>query len=607
MISNAECSRAVRRGVSLKPRAGGTGERSLATGAMAARYTRPRSVDGRRCSGAVRLRLESKGSSMKSLHAWLASGLALAAAAPASSQGLIHHWTDATPGAQFGAVVESVADLDGDGSSEIVYSAPTNGTPAAWVDVRSGKTGAPLFHLLYSGPWLGAYFGRSLASAGDVDADGMVDLVIGTGTAGPHAPAGAVQVRSGANGSALLNLAPYGQETSADFGFAVSGIGDVDADGFDDVLVGVPNLLLNGKRGAVEIYSSAAVALLHQSLLGPNLFSLSNATSLDAMGDVDQDAVPDFVVNQGALAQVRSGATGAVLASATAGAPYYANVAGAGDLTGDGVSEFVVGAQWITTSDPPGSHRTVKCVDGATSQPLFVKDAPLFQPAAGGSGQFGSAIATRGDTDGDGCADIAVGNLGFDGGSIGTTLALVYSGRTHALFDAYVAPGSLPNPFRPSSMALVEDLDVAATDELVLGMASQQTVDVYSLAGRRAQMYGGSCGGTSGFAPALQFDVSSGIPSSISMQIAGGPQNGAGFLLVGLEPAQVKLPNGCYAYVPLTGSFVLPIALSPLGALSGTWPTALVPPGVYFVQTFLANPAIPSAILTSNGSTLRVF
>src|SRR4030095_4743874 len=102
----------------------------------------------------------------------------------------------------------------------------------------SGKDGSLLLTLTGSGP--GDSFGASVAAAGDVNNDGTVDLIVGApndGTAGPDA--GGAYVFSGKSGTAIWTLAGAagGHEL---FGESVAGVGDLDADGFDDFAVGAP-------------------------------------------------------------------------------------------------------------------------------------------------------------------------------------------------------------------------------------------------------------------------------------------------------------------------------------------------------------------------------
>src|SRR5688572_29199624 len=95
----------------------------------------------------------------------------------------------------------------------------------------------PLLHHL-DGPAAGARFGTAVAGAGDVDADGYADVIVGaTDSNGASTQVGLAQVFSGHDGRLLFTF--RGSTRGGDaFGNAVGGAGDVDGDGHDDVVVG---------------------------------------------------------------------------------------------------------------------------------------------------------------------------------------------------------------------------------------------------------------------------------------------------------------------------------------------------------------------------------
>ena len=153
---------------------------------------------------------------------------------------IIHEWVGETKGDQFSWIARSIGDVDGDRVSDVVTSAPSfgaNGQPAGRgrVYVYSGKTARLVWQ--YTGD-SAENVGTGLEGAGDVDRDGVNDVVAG-------APgSGRAYVLSGRNGSVLHTLKGTAAER---FGSSSAGAGDQDGDGHADVVVGAPGSNANGQ------------------------------------------------------------------------------------------------------------------------------------------------------------------------------------------------------------------------------------------------------------------------------------------------------------------------------------------------------------------------
>ena len=156
----------------------------------------------------------------------------------------------------------AVCDANDDGRDDLVIGAPSNdeaGVSAGKVYVYSGFDGSLLWSM--TGFAAGDRLGWSVAAAGDIDNDGFEDVIVGA----PYSDAGGIDagrayVLDGQNGAVLRTFT--GQNPGDLFGWAVAGIGDANNDGNDDVAVGAPRSDFSGTdAGRVSIYSGSGPLL----------------------------------------------------------------------------------------------------------------------------------------------------------------------------------------------------------------------------------------------------------------------------------------------------------------------------------------------------------
>ncbi len=331
--------------------------------------------------------------------------------------------------AWFGWAVQSVGDLNGDGVVDLAVSAPQqaiNGvTQQGAVTIFSGRDGTPLFTVHDPIPELAAMFGEAISSVGDVNADGISDLVVGARLhdVDGNEDQGQAYVFSGVDGTwvGVTLAAPLPQE-NAFFGASLATLGDRNQDGSSDIVVGAPQQSFGDieNEGAAFLMSATNGELLAIILHPDPQAGASFGFVVESVGDLDGDSVADFVVaapfqdvsgleNQGQV-YAFSGQNTELLYTLNTPEPmstarFGFAMAGTQDLNDDGVPDLVVGAP---TSDIPVVRNQGRAFvfSGADGMLLPTLDDPT--PLE--NGFFGGALASPGDIDGDGIADIAVGS-----------------------------------------------------------------------------------------------------------------------------------------------------------------------------------------------------
>ncbi|RKY22264.1 MAG: hypothetical protein DRQ55_01660 [Planctomycetota bacterium] len=150
-----------------------------------------------------------------------------------------------------GQRVLPLGDLDGDGLADWASTGPL-GAASHPIELRSGRDGA-LLHVLRSESADQGY-GWSVADAGDVDGDGFDDVIVGApGDDVAGRDAGAAWIHSGRSGEPLITL--YGRAEGERLGSLVGSLGDVDGDGLDDVWVTAFEGTVDGPGvGVVRVY-----------------------------------------------------------------------------------------------------------------------------------------------------------------------------------------------------------------------------------------------------------------------------------------------------------------------------------------------------------------
>ncbi|RMD85430.1 MAG: hypothetical protein D6815_01900, partial [Candidatus Dadabacteria bacterium] len=348
-------------------------------------------------------------------------------------------------GDTLGWAVDAGADFDGDGIPDIAFSAPCarrrGVAHVGLVRVVSGRTGKTLFkkrgHQAY------AYFGTDLAFVGDLTGDGASELAVGIPgyDRSALADAGRVVIFTFGRASGIRRV--NGRQAHGEFGFSVSALDDVNEDGFADYAVGAPGEIsdANGKRtGRVHIVSGRRGSRRMATVAGIRT-AQRFGMNVSSVRDIDSDGTGDFAVgsektlvgnilNAGYL-QIFSGASPHQEIEWRSGAKndrLGVSSAGVGDIDGDLLNDFAVGAPGATVSGLKRAGMVVGAT--ASSNRVFSDPEPVAEAA------FGSAIASAGDINQDGFEDLAVGSPLRDDPSSGLRRpgsVLAFSGATGQL------------------------------------------------------------------------------------------------------------------------------------------------------------------------------
>jgi hypothetical protein len=327
-----------------------------------------------------------------------------------------------------------------------------------------------------------AFAGRSVSHAGDVNGDGFADLLIGSDFANSGGTdRGEAYVVFGGSNVAGINLTLSnlgtrgftlrGFENSANAGRSVSGAGDVNGDGFSDLIIGALNSNGGGTdRGEAYIVfggSSVAGTTLTLSSLGASGFTLRGfensayaGNSVSAAGDVNGDGFGDVIIGaygtnvggsdrgESYVVFGSSSLGGTTLTLSSLGTQGFtvrgfednaqaSTVGGAGDVNGDGFADIVIGA--FSTDAGGGGRGESYVVFGGTA--LANTTLTLSNLGTNGftirgfeNGAFsGDAVAGAGDVNGDGFMDVIIGAYGTDnGGNTRGEAYVVFGGSNRA-------------------------------------------------------------------------------------------------------------------------------------------------------------------------------
>ena len=352
--------------------------------------------------------------------------------------------------ARMGTAVAGAGDVNNDGFDDVIVGAPNyedgsivGGAVFAYYGSGAGLSITPSW--TRGGGTGNMLFGSSVASAGDVNNDGYDDVVIGAPflfvTMGSQG--GAFLFPGSASGLAAAPDAwnPVGATTGAKFGSSVAAAGDVNNDGYDDVIVGAPGAA-QGEAGEglayVYLGSASGLSVTPHQILQADAASAMFGFSVAPAGDINNDGYDDVIVGarEFTVDQAAEGAAFVFYGSAagidpTPGPPLHGDignadfgvsVASAGDYNGDGFDDILVGAS--TTNNGLSKAGRAYLYLGSPSGPVFFQIIEGVQQDA----ELGGVVSSAGDVDTDGFDDFATAAQWFDNGQTNEGRVEIFAG-----------------------------------------------------------------------------------------------------------------------------------------------------------------------------------
>jgi len=400
------------------------------------------------------------------------------------------------PGGYMGLGVGAAGDLNGDGYGDILVGEvkydggePDCGRALAFLGTASGPDAAPIWSA--EGEATDDYFGVRVAAAGDVNGDGYGDILVSAPffSIGSLTTAGRVYLYLGsATGiSPTPDWVQTGNQQSMRLGNGAAGAGDVNGDGYADVIIGASHYS-NGEtfEGEALVYlgSASGLGATPAWTAEGNLSGLWFGYCVASAGDVNRDGYSDVIIGGPGHLLGGGGYGRAYLylgsASGPAASPAWTgsvqgesdkfgfSVSSAGDVNGDGHDDVIVGAPGYSLF---AANAGLVAVYLGTATGLSA-NAHWMSIGDQGDGYLGSVVAGAGDVNGDGYGDVAFSAPPYDGAMQDIGKVFVKPGSIAGLSGSanWTMLGTMPGMRLGESLAGAGDTNGDGYDDLIIGV-----------------------------------------------------------------------------------------------------------------------------------------
>jgi len=312
----------------------------------------------------------------------------------------------------FGWSVSTAGDVNNDGFADVIVGAKgySSNTGRAYIYLGSGVINN-ISDVTYTGESANNFFGYSVSSAGDIDNNGYSEVMVGA--YGINSGRGRVYVYFG---TPSLNSAPSltisGLGINYSFGISVSSAGDVNGDGFSDMIIGAHGYSSFTGRAYVYFGSASPDTVADITMTGESANNFF-ANSVSSAGDVNDDGFDDVIIGAYGYSSLKGrtyiyfGGTSMnntpdeTMTGEAAGNHFGKSVSGAGDMNGNGHSEVISGA--FNYSSSKGKAYLYEYIFDKNISADFTMAGMISQD------QFGCSVSDAGDVNGDGYSDVIIG------------------------------------------------------------------------------------------------------------------------------------------------------------------------------------------------------
>ena len=319
----------------------------------------------------------------------------------------------------FGTSASSAGDVNGDGYNDIIVGANgySGNTGRAYI-FYGGANMNTVPDVIMTGEAASNNFGISVSTAGDVNGDGYSDVIVGA--QGYSSSTGRAYIFfGGASMNNAVDVILTGETTNNSFGYSVSLAGDVNGDGYSDVITGAIGYS-SGTGRAYIYFGGSSMNNVSDVIMTGEAVNNSFGISVSSAGDMNGDGYSDVVAgasgyssNTGRVyvyfgSSSMNNAADVTMTGVAVNNSFGISVSGAADVNGDGYSDVIAGA-----NDYASGTGRVYIFFGSSS---VNNAADVIMTGEGGGNYLGISVSNAGDVNGDGYSDVIAGAYGYGSG-----------------------------------------------------------------------------------------------------------------------------------------------------------------------------------------------